>query len=177
MDTLLRQIDPVDLRRGIGYVPQDVYLFRGSVRDNITLAAPHTNDAAVLRAAQLAGVNDFVGQHPLGFDMPIGERGEGLSGGQRQSVAIARALLQDPQLIILDESTSSMDTQGEAAFKARLTDVLEGRTLILITHRASLLSLVDRLVVLDRGRVVADGPREDVMKALAGGNVQASKRK
>ena len=175
--TDLRQIDPVDLRRGIGYVPQDVYLFRGSVRDNITLAAPHTNDSAVLRAAQLAGVNDFVGQHPLGFDMPIGERGEGLSGGQRQSVAIARALLQDPQLIILDESTSSMDTQGEAAFKARLTDVLEGRTLILITHRASLLSLVDRLVVLDRGRVVADGPREDVMKALAGGNVQASKRK
>jgi ATP-binding cassette subfamily C protein LapB len=171
--TDIRQVDPVDLRRNIGYVPQDVYLFRGSVRDNITLAAPHTDDAAVLRSAQLAGVNDFVSRHPQGYDMPIGERGEGLSGGQRQSVAIARALLQDPRLIILDESTSSMDTRGEAAFKSRLTEILDGRTLVLITHRASLLGMVDRLVVLDNGRVVADGPREDVMNALAGGKLRA----
>jgi ATP-binding cassette subfamily C protein LapB len=174
--TDIRQIDPVDLRRNIGYVPQDVYLFRASVRENITMAAPHTDDAAVLRAARLAGVDDFVSQHPLGYDMPIGERGEGLSGGQRQAVAIARALLQEPKLIMLDESTSSMDTRGEAAFKARLTEVLPGRTLILITHRASLLSMVDRLIVLDRGRVVADGPRQDVIDALAGGKLQAAKR-
>ncbi len=174
--TDIRQIDPVDLRRSIGYVPQDVFLFRGSVRENITMAAPHSDDAAVLRAARLAGVDDFVSQHPSGYDMMIGERGEGLSGGQRQSVAIARALLQDPTLIMLDESTSSMDTRGEAAFKARLGEILPGRTLILITHRASLLSIVDRLIVLDRGRVVADGPRQEVIDALAGGKLQATKR-
>jgi len=174
--TDIRQIDPVDLRRNIGYVPQDVFLFRASVRENITMAAPHTDDAAVLRAARLAGVDDFVSQHPAGYDMPIGERGEGLSGGQRQAVAIARALLQEPKLIMLDESTSSMDTRGEAAFKTRLAEILPGRTLILITHRASLLSMVDRLIVLDRGRVVADGPRQEVIDALAGGKLQAAKR-
>lgn len=174
--TDIRQIDPVDLRRNIGYVPQDVFLFRGSVRENITMAAPQTDDGAVLRAAKLAGVDDFVSQHPSGYDMLIGERGEGLSGGQRQAVAIARALLQNPTLIMLDESTSSMDTRGEAAFKARLTEILPGRTLILITHRASLLSMVDRLIVLDRGRVVADGPRQQVIDALAGGKLQATKR-
>jgi ATP-binding cassette subfamily C protein LapB len=170
--TDIRQVDPVDLRRNIGYVPQDVYLFRGSVRDNVTIAAPQADDAAVLRAGRLAGVDDFVNQHPLGYDMPIGERGEGLSGGQRQAVAIARALMHDPHLIILDESTSSMDTRGEAAFRNRLTQILPGRTLVLITHRASLLNLVDRLVVLDNGRVVADGPRQQVIEALAGGKVQ-----
>jgi ATP-binding cassette subfamily C protein LapB len=173
--TDIRQIDPVDLRRNIGYVPQDVYLFRGSVRDNIAIAAPEADDASVLRVARLAGVDDFVSQHPLGYDMAIGERGEGLSGGQRQAVAIARALLQDPNMIILDESTSSMDTRGESAFRKRLTEVLTGRTLVLITHRASLLSMVDRLIVLDQGRVVADGPRQQVIDALAGGKLEAGR--
>ncbi len=173
--TDLRQVDPVDLRRAIGYVPQDVYLFRGSVRDNITMASPQADDVAVLRSAHLAGVHDFVSQHPSGYDLPIGERGEGLSGGQRQAVAIARALMNDPKLIILDESTSSMDTRGEAAFKKRLEDVLEKRTLVLVTHRASMLNLVDRLIVLDHGRVVADGPREQVIEALQGGQLQAVK--
>ena len=173
--TDLRQIDPVDLRRAIGYVPQEVYLFRGSVRDNITMASPQADDVAVLRSAHLAGVHDFVSQHPSGYDLPIGERGEGLSGGQRQAVAIARALMNDPKLIILDESTSSMDTRGEAAFKKRLEDVLERRTLVLVTHRASMLNLVERLIVLDHGRVVADGPREQVIEALQGGQLQAVK--
>jgi ATP-binding cassette subfamily C protein LapB len=173
--TDVRQIDPVDLRRNIGYVPQDVYLFRASVRDNIAIAAPQADDDAVLRAARLAGVDDFVSQHPLGYDMQIGERGEGLSGGQRQAVAIARALLLDPNMIILDESTSSMDTRGEAAFRKRLTEVLSGRTLVLITHRASLLNMVDRLIVLDQGRAVADGPRQQVIDALAGGKLQAGR--
>jgi len=172
--TDLRQIDPVDLRRNIGYVPQDVFLFRASVRENITIAAPQADDAAVLRSARLAGVDDFVSQHPLGYDMHIGERGEGLSGGQRQAVAIARALMQDPHIIVLDESTSSMDTRGEAAFRERLTEILPSRTLILITHRASLLNLVDRLIVLDNGRVVADGPRQQVIEALAGGKVHGA---
>jgi ATP-binding cassette subfamily C protein LapB len=170
-----RQIDPVDLRRSIGYVSQDVFLFRGTVRDNIAVAAPHADDAQVLHAARLAGVDDFVKKHPLGYDLPVGERGEGLSGGQRQAIAVARALLLNPNIVILDEPTSSMDTRTEEAFKSQFSDVLAHQTLILITHRASLLSMVDRLIVLDGGRVVADGPRQAVLDALAGGRVAAPK--
>ena len=166
-----RQIDPVDLRRAIGYVSQDVFLFRGSVRDNITAAAPHADDAQVLHAARLAGVDDFVSRHPLGYDLPVGERGEGLSGGQRQAIALARAILLNPNIVILDEPTSSMDTRTEEAFRSRFQNVLTHQTLVLITHRASLLTMVDRLIVLDAGRVVADGPREAVLEALAGGRV------
>jgi ATP-binding cassette subfamily C protein LapB len=166
-----RQIDPVDLRRAIGYVSQDVFLFRGSVRDNITAAAPHADDAQVLHAARLAGVDDFVSRHPLGYDLPVGERGEGLSGGQRQAIALARAILLNPNIVILDEPTSSMDTRTEEAFRSRFQNVLAHQTLVLITHRASLLNMVDRLIVLDAGRVVADGPRETVLEALAGGRV------
>ncbi len=170
-----RQIDPVDLRRSIGYVPQDVFLFRGSVRDNIASAAPYADDTAVLQAARLAGVDDFVSNHPLGYDLPVGERGEGLSGGQRQAIAVARALLLNPNIVILDEPTSSMDTRTEEAFKTRFENILSHQTLVLITHRASLLTLIDRLLVLDGGRVVADGPREAVLEALAGGRVTAPK--
>jgi ATP-binding cassette subfamily C protein LapB len=166
-----RQIDPVDLRRSIGYVQQDVFLFRGSVRDNITAAAPHADDAQVLHAARLAGVDDFVSRHPLGYDLPVGERGEGLSGGQRQAIALARAILLNPNIVILDEPTSSMDTRTEEAFRSRFQSVLTHQTLVLITHRASLLTMIDRLIVLDAGRVVADGPREAVLEALAGGRV------
>jgi len=173
--TDLRQIDPIDLRRNLGYVPQDVYLFRGSVAENIAVSAPQADDQAILKAAALAGVDEFVGQHPMGYDLPVGERGEGLSGGQRQAIAIARALIHEPGLLVLDEPTSSMDTRAEEAFKARLARGLPGRGMILITHRASLLSLVDRLVVLDGGRVVADGPRQAVMEALAGGKVAAAR--
>lgn len=170
-----RQIDPVDLRRSTGYVPQDVFLFRGSVRDNISAAAPHADDAAVLHAARLSGVDDFVSSHPLGYDLPVGERGEGLSGGQRQAIAVARALLLNPNIVILDEPTSSMDTRTEEAFKNRFLKVLSHQTLVLITHRASLLSMIDRLIVLDGGRVVAEGPRQAVLDALAGGRVTAPK--
>ena len=170
-----RQIDPVDLRRSIGYVSQDVFLFRGTVRDNIAVAAPHADDAQVLHAARLAGVDDFVKKHPLGYDLPVGERGEGLSGGQRQAIAVARALLLNPNIVILDEPTSSMDTRTEEAFKSQFASVLDHQTLILITHRASLLSMVDRLIVLDGGRVVADGPRQSVLDALAGGRVATPK--
>ncbi len=173
--TDIRQIDPVDLRRSIGYVPQDVYLFAGTVRENITVATGHADDAAILSAGIMAGTDDFVSQHPMGYDLPIGERGEGLSGGQRQTIAIARALLNEPPILIFDEPTSSMDTRGEDAFKTRLGGMLPDRTLILVTHRASLLSLVNRLIVFDGGRVVADGPRQAVIDALAGGKLRAAK--
>jgi ATP-binding cassette subfamily C protein LapB len=170
--TDLRQIDPAELRRNVGCVLQDVFLFQGTLRDNIVLGAPYADDAAVLRAAQIAGVDDFAGRHPLGFDLNVGERGEALSGGQRQSVAVARAMLLDPPILVLDEPTSAMDNGAEGRFKARLGEGLEGRTLILVTHRASLLTLVDRLIVLDGGAVVADGPKDQVLRALAAGQIR-----
>jgi ATP-binding cassette subfamily C protein LapB len=171
--TDLRQIDPADLRRSIGCVLQDGCLFHGTIRDNITLGAPFADDAAVLRAARIAGVEDFVARHPLGFDLNVGERGERLSGGQRQAVAVARALLLDPPILVLDEPSSAMDNGAEGRLKQRLEQILPGKTLLLVTHRASLLSLVERLIVLDGGGVVADGPRHDVLKALAAGRIRA----
>ena len=171
-----RQWDPAELRRGIGYVPQDIVLFYGTVRDNIVLGAPGTNDAAVLRAARRAGVAEFVDRHPKGFAMQVGERGEGLSGGQRQAIAIARAYLSRPLLLLLDEPSNAMDNRSEEHFKSHLVAELPGRTLVLITHRASLLSLVDRVIVLESGRVAADGPRDTVLAALAAGRIGAGPR-
>lgn len=170
--TELRQIDPVDLRRNLGAVPQDVFLVAGSVRENLIIGAPRASDAAILRASRIAGVDEWVRRHPMGYDLPVGERGEHLSQGQRQSVAIARALLLDPPILLLDEPTSSMDNSSETVLKKNLERLLPGRTLLLVTHRTSLLSMVDRLIVLDNGTVVADGPRESVLKALAEGQVQ-----
>lgn len=167
----LRQIDPADVRRNIGYVPQDVMLFFGSLRDNIALAAPQADDESVLRAAELAGVMAFASRHPAGLEMPIGERGEGLSGGQRQAVAIARGLLLEPPVLIMDEPTNAMDNSTEEQFKNRLQTLLDGRTLLLVTHRASLLSLVSRVIVMDGGRIVADGPKDQVLEALRGGRL------
>ncbi len=167
----LRQVDPADVRRNIGYVPQDVTLFFGSLRDNIALAAPQADDESILRAAELAGVMSFAARHPAGLEMPVGERGEGLSGGQRQAVAIARGLLLDAPVLIMDEPTNAMDNSTEEQFKNRLASVLDGRTLLLVTHRASLLSLVTRVIVMDGGRVVADGPRDQVLEALRGGRL------
>ena len=109
----------------------------------------------------------------IGYDMPVGENGRMLSGGQRQSVAVARALLLNPQIMVFDEPTSSMDNSTEAAFKQRLGAIARGKTIILVTHRHSMLALVDRLIVLDRGKVVADGPKSGVLEALMGGRVQA----
>ena len=172
--TDIRQIDPADLRRNIGYVSQDNYLFFGTVRDNITFGAPHVDDVTIARAAEIAGVSDFLSGHPFGFDLQVGERGMALSGGQRQAVVIARALLQDPPLLLLDEPSSSMDNASEALFKARLGSVIAGKTLLLVTHRGSMLSLVDRLIVVEGGKIVADGPKEDVLKALKSGQVRAA---
>ena len=172
--TDVRQIDPADLRQNIGCVPQDVFLFQGTIRENITMGTPLADDSAILRASAIAGVDQFVNRHPMGFDMNVGERGETLSGGQRQAIAVARALLLDPPILILDEPTSAMDNGSENRLKNRLGSELGGRTLILVTHRASLLSLVDRVIVIDNGRVAADGPRDEVLKRLAGGQIKSS---
>ena len=172
--TDIRQIDPVDLRRQIGTVLQDVTLFQGSLRDNITLGAGHVDDARVLEAARLAGVDVFAAHHPLGYDAEVGERGGLLSGGQRQAVAMARALLHDPPILLLDEPTSAMDNSAENRLKRQLEGILQAKTLLLVTHRTSLLSLVERLIVLDGGKVVADGKKDEVLSALAAGQVRGT---
>ncbi|TCS98257.1 ATP-binding cassette subfamily C protein LapB [Tepidimonas ignava] len=167
----VRQLDPAELRRHIGYVQQDVMLFYGTLRDNIVLGAPQADDEDLLRAAHVGAITDFVNAHPQGFDMVVGERGESLSGGQRQGVAIARALVHDPTILLMDEPTASMDHSTEETVKARLKQHLAGKTLVLVTHRTSLLDLVDRLIVLDAGRVVADGPKDLVVQALREGRI------
>lgn len=166
-----RQLDPAELRRHIGYVQQDVMLFYGTLRDNITMGAPLADDAAVVRAAEMAGIIGLVNAHPQGFDMRVGERGESLSGGQRQGVAIARALINDPPILLLDEPTASMDHSSEEDIKRRLTEISPGKTMIIITHRTSLLDLADRLIVMDAGRIVADGPKDQVVTALKQGRI------
>jgi ATP-binding cassette subfamily C protein LapB len=167
-----RQIDPADLRRNIGYMPQNVVLFAGTVRQNLTMGAVHADDDAMLRAVQLVGLDEHINRHPQGFDMPVGERGDNLSGGQKQAVALARTLLTDPPVLLLDEPTASMDIGTEEQFKARLARVLAGRTLLVVTHRESMLSLVDKLIVIDGGRVVAAGPKTEVLQALSQGRVR-----
>ncbi|SDO93061.1 ATP-binding cassette, subfamily C, LapB [Halomonas shengliensis] len=169
----LRQFDPIQLRRQIGYVPQDVSLFYGTLRENIVAGggAEGVDDEALLRAIRLSGLEHLVNTHPQGVDLPVGERGQALSGGQRQSVAVARALVHDPQVLLLDEPTSSMDHTSEEAFKANLKSFARAKTMIVVTHRTSLLSLVDRIIVIDAGRVVADGPRDKVVEALRKGQI------
>jgi ATP-binding cassette subfamily C protein LapB len=162
----IRQLDPAELRSRIGYMAQDNFLFYGTVRENITLGAPHVSDQALLRAATIAGVTDFVKNNPAGFNLQVGERGLALSGGQRQAITIARTLLLDPDIVVLDEPSSSMDVGVEAVLKLRLSSALKGKTLILITHRPSLLSLVTRVIALEDGKIIADGPRNTVLAEL-----------
>ena len=172
--TDIRQIDPSDLRRQIGYVPQDISLMFGSVKDNITLGSRYADDRSILHAAEIAGVTQFVNRHPEGFDMPVGERGASLSGGQRQSIAVARSLLLSPPIFIMDEPSNSMDNSTEERFKQKLAAELNNQTLILVTHRASLLTLVDRLIVMDGSKIMADGPKDKVLEALKKGQIKVS---
>jgi ATP-binding cassette subfamily C protein LapB len=167
----ISQIDPADLRRAIGYVPQDPVLFYGSLKHNLTMGAPFADDVNMLSVAETAGVNEFANMHPDGYDMLIGERGDSLSGGQRQSIAVARALINDPPILLLDEPSSNMDHQSESALKTRLQAAGADRTMILVTHRTALLDMVERLIVIDGGRIMADGPKEQVVEALRQGRV------
>ena len=164
----IRQLAGADLRGRVGFLPQDVVLFYGTVRDNIALGDPSVNDHLVLRAAELAGVTDFIRANPAGFGAQVGEQGKALSGGQRQSVALARALLGEPEVLILDEPTSNMDNASERTMQRRLQSILDGRTLVLITHRFSMLTMVERLIVMDSGKIVMDGPRDEVLQRLRG---------
>lgn len=174
-NTELRQIDPVDLRRAIGYVPQEPFLFMGSIKDNITIGDQFATDEEILRASKISGVHDFLGKHQAGYDLQVGERGDGLSGGERQSVTLARALVSNPNILILDEPTNSMDDLSEEQFKNRVANIVKDKTVVVITHRPSILSIVDRLIVLDDGKIIADGPKAKVISSFANGQKVSKK--
>jgi len=165
-NTDIRQIDPVDLRRSIGYVPQEPFLFMGSIKDNITIGEQYATDEQILKASKVSGVHDFLGKHESGYDLIVGERGEGLSGGERQSVTLARAILSNPNILVLDEPTNMMDELSENSFKQKLSTIIEDKTVIIVTHKPSLLSLVDRLIVVEDGKIVADGPKDNIVASF-----------
>jgi len=159
-----RQIDSADLRRNIGTVMQDVWLISGTVKQNIAIGGNNPSDQDILEAAQLSGVHEFISQHPEGYGLRLKERGEGLSGGQKQAITIARALVDKPPILLMDEPTSAMDLPGERALIERLKSELITQTIIVITHRASIIELIDKVLVMDQGKLVAQGPKSDFMK-------------
>jgi ATP-binding cassette, subfamily C, bacterial LapB len=164
--TDIRQLDPLEMRRYIGTALQESVLLTGSVRENIGLARAHVDDEELLRSAELSGTHSFMGSIANGYDLRLADRGEGLSGGQRQSIALARALAGRPPVLVFDEPTSAMDAQTETALIQRLREELKDRTLVLITHRPPLLALVSRIMLIDRGKVAMDGPRDEVLKQI-----------
>ncbi len=170
----IRQMAGTDLRTRVGFAPQDTVLFYGTVRDNIVLGDPFVSDQRMLRAASISSVTDFIRTKPEGFGTQVGEQGKALSGGQRQAIGLARALVRDPEVLILDEPTSNMDTSSELTVQSRLMKHMRNKTLILVTHRMSMLKLVDRLVVMDGGRIVADGPKDLVIEKLRASSVGKS---
>ncbi|MFC7050904.1 type I secretion system permease/ATPase [Emcibacter nanhaiensis] len=166
-NTDIRQIVPEDLRNNISMVLQDVFLFSGSVKENLTLGREDITDEDILRAAELSGVQEFIGAIPNGYDLKLRDRGEGLSGGQKQSISLARALVRPSPILFLDEPTSAMDNNFEAAVVSRLKQTMQDKTVVIVTHRASLLQLVDKIIIMDKGRIAMMGPRDQVLQKLA----------
>ena len=164
----LRQLDPSDFRASVAYVPQDSRLFNGTLRDNVLLGRPGANPMRLAAVAKLTGLARVAENHPLGWDLPVGESGSLLSGGQRQLVALTRSLITDPKILLMDEPTSSMDAQSELAFLRQLKEAANGCTLVMVTHRPAVLELVSRIIVVDAGKVVMDGPKAQVLAALSG---------
>lgn len=168
----IRQLDPAELRRHIAYIPQQHTLFKGTLRDNILLGNPQATQAMLIQAAKMAGVDEFARRHPMGYDMPVGEQGNMLSGGQRQAVAVARALVKNASVYVMDEPTSHMDNRSEELLIEHLKGVLHNKTCVLITHKYSLLELVDKLVFMEGGSVLAAGPKEKVLELIKSGKLK-----
>ena len=164
-----RQIDPIDLRQAVGCVPQEPFLFMGTIKDNITIGEQYISDEELLEVSKIAGLDEFLGKHEAGFDLMVGERGEGLSGGERQSVTLARALVSNPNIIMLDEPTNSMDRQTEKAFINKIEKIIDEKTLVIVTHKTSLLHLVDRVIILENGQISFDGSKDELFKSNIGG--------
>jgi len=167
-DIDIKQIDPADLRANIAYVDQHVKLFRGTMKENLKFGQPYLDDERMLEAAKRAGVHEFVQKHPKGYEMAIGEQGAGLSGGQKQSVAIARALLRDAPIVLMDEPTNAMDQVTESRLLRNFREIFRDKTVLMSTQKLGLLEVVDRVIVMHEGRVHMDGPKEEVLKALKG---------
>jgi ATP-binding cassette subfamily C protein LapB len=175
-DIDLQHLDIHKIRGHIGYIPQEIALFKGTLKDNILLKHPEASIECLHDAIRLAGLTEFVQNHPMGVDLPVGEQGKGLSGGQKQSVAVARALVADPQILLFDELSAAMDNQTEQEVIRNMQQFAGDKTLLLSTHRSSLLSLVDRIIVMDAGKIVADGPKANVLEALKSGLIPAADR-
>jgi ATP-binding cassette subfamily C protein LapB len=164
----LRQIDPVDFRSHVGFVSQEPRLFYGTLKENVLLGRSHADVGHFLEVARQTGLDKLAAAHPMGYDLPVGEMGSLLSGGQRQLVALARCLVTRSQVLLMDEPTSSMDAQSEASFINHLRSAVHGQTLVVVTHRPALLDVVDRIIVVDSGKILADGPKAKVLAMLAG---------
>ena len=171
----INQIDPADLRKHINYVSQDIMLFRGTVRDNITFRASHATDGAMVRAAQISTADEFIKKHPKGYEMPVGERGHGMSGGQKQSIGIARGLLIDTPIVMMDEPSNSMDQVTESKLLVNLEKVLKTKTAIYVTQKMNLLQIVDRVMVVNEGKIIIDAPKEEAILKLQGGGSNEKK--
>ena len=163
------QIHPSDLRRNVGYLPQDITLFHGTIRDNILFGTRQVTEYQLIRAVQLSGVNVFTDNDSQGLDQQVGESGSSLSRGQRQSIVLARAILNSPQILLLDEPTASLDARAEKQFIQSINATAQNRTMLLITHKMDLLKLVDRILVLDKGKLIIDGPKDAVITQLKAG--------
>jgi len=166
----ISQIDPADLRRSIGYVPQEVHLFKGTLKENIISSERYPSDEEVIKASIVSGTYEFAHAHPRGYDMPIGERGAGLSGGQRQSVGVARALLGNPDIHLMDEPTNSMDQTTETELIRNLKHEFKDETLIVVTHKMKILDLAERVIVMHQSKLILDGKKEEVLQKLKGGS-------
>lgn len=164
----LRQIDPTDFRCHVGFVSQEPRLFQGTLKDNVMLGRSNASMDRFIEVAKQTGLDKLAAGHPMGYDLPVGEMGSLLSGGQRQLVALARCLVTQSQVLLMDEPTSSMDAQSEASFIQHLRSAVNGQTLVVVTHRPALLDVVDRIIVVDSGRLLADGPKAKVLALLAG---------
>jgi ATP-binding cassette subfamily C protein LapB len=161
-----RQISPNDIRQAFAYMPQENELFEGSVRENICISNTKVSEEVFDKTVRISGVQDFIRRLPEGYSFNVGQRGERLSGGERQAVALARTLIKQPKLLILDEPTSAMDNTMEKAVISAIQKDLKESTLLLSTHRASVLSIVDRIIWMEQGRIIADGPRQEILDNL-----------
>lgn len=170
----IRQLSPSELRSRVAMVSQDARMMYGTLRDNLLLGSPCASDQEMMAVAEMTGVNTIAASHPKGYGMPIGERGETLSGGQKQAISLARALLAKPDVLLLDEPTSGMDMGSERMVLEALSGVISNRTVIIVTHRPAILKYVDRVIVMDEGLIVADGEKQKVLSLLNSGKVPAA---
>lgn len=168
-DIDLQQIPPATLRACTSVVPQEVQLFQGTIADNIAMGAVDRSPEQIVAAAQFVGLDGVVRRLPLGYATPLGDLGSGLSAGQRQLIALARAIMRNPQLLVLDEATSALDSVGERRVLDNLRKAGSGRTVVLVTHRVSLLDFCDRAIVMNEGRIVQDGPAKAIARTLQEG--------